>query len=69
MFSEQERSAFDLGQRMAGAGFSLHDNPFVRLNPRFATQWTRGFLGWSTLANITATWSPGASPSAADFAA
>ena len=56
MFSEQERNAFDLGHRMAEAGFSLHDNPFARLHPRFAKQWTRGFLGWSALASITAGW-------------
>ena len=69
MFSDQERSAFDLGHRMAGAGFSLQDNPFARLHPRFALQWTRGFLGWSALARITATWSRDPSASTADAAA
>lgn len=59
MFSERERSAFDLGHRMAEAGFSLEDNPFARLNPRLATQWARGFLGSSTLARIVDTWSRG----------
>jgi hypothetical protein len=57
MFSERERSAFDLGHRMAAAGFSLEDNPFTRLNPRLATQWARGFLGSTTLARIVDTWS------------
>jgi hypothetical protein len=54
MFAEQEQSAFDLGRRMAGAGFSLEDNPFASLNPRFARQWTRGFLGLKALAGIAA---------------
>jgi hypothetical protein len=65
MFSEQERGAFELGQRMAAAGFSLQDNPFARLHPRFAKQWTHGFLGRSALASITAAWSQGASSAAA----
>ena len=65
MFSEQERGAFELGQRMAATGFSLQDNPFARLHPRFATQWTRGFLGRSALAGITAAWSQGPSSAAA----
>jgi hypothetical protein len=56
MFSERERSAFDLGHRMADAGFALEDNPFSRLNPRLATQWARGFLGSSTLARIVGEW-------------
>jgi hypothetical protein len=57
MFTDQERNAFELGQRMARAGFSLHDNPFARLHPRFAMQWTRGVLARSALASITAAWS------------
>lgn len=67
MFSDQERSAFELGQRMAGAGFSLHDNPFARLHPRLAMQWSRGYQGWSALARIAAVWSrePLAVPAAA----
>lgn len=69
MFSDQERSAFDLGRRMARAGFALQDNPFARLHPRLARQWTRGFLGWSALARIAGLWSREASASPADAAA
>ncbi len=57
MFSEQERSAFELGRRMARAGFAFEDNPFERLNPRLAKQWTSGFLGSRTLRYITDAWS------------
>lgn len=57
MFSEQERSAFELGRRMARARFALEDNPYERLNPRLAKQWTRGFLGSSALMGIVDAWS------------
>jgi hypothetical protein len=65
LFADQERHAFDLGHRMAGAGFTLDDDLFAHLHPRFALQWTRGFLGWSAIARITATWSRDVSASPA----
>ena len=53
-FVEQERNAFELGQRMAVAGFADHDNPLAALNLRLASRWSRGFLGVNTLRNIVA---------------
>jgi len=51
-FSEQESKAFDLGTRMAEAGFSLQDNPFMSVHPRFSERWTCGFLAVGTLKNL-----------------
>jgi len=48
-FLERDRKALDLGRRMAESGFSLQDNPFDMIHPRFATQWSRGFLAVNTL--------------------
>lgn len=53
MFAEQERKAFDLGRRMAAAGFSLQDNPFAQVHPRFAAQWAHGYFAAHTLDGIT----------------
>jgi hypothetical protein len=52
MFAEQERKALELGRRMAEANFSVHDNPFTHVHPRFATQWVQGFMAASTLRSI-----------------
>lgn len=49
IYSEQERKAFDLGRRMSEAGFSLEDNPFTNLHPRFSSRWTSGYLAVNTL--------------------
>jgi len=49
MYSEQERKAFDLGRRMAQTGFSLYDNPFVNVHPRFSSRWASGYVAVSTL--------------------
>ncbi|MFO1363676.1 MAG: hypothetical protein U1F45_14580 [Burkholderiales bacterium] len=54
MFADQERKAFDLGRRMAEAGFGLEDNPFVRIHPRLATQWTHGFFAANALNGLRA---------------
>ncbi len=56
MFSEQERSAFELGRRMAQAAFTVEDNPYDRLNPRLARRWMSGFLGSRALGRIAAAW-------------
>jgi len=53
LFAEQERKAFDLGRRMAEAGFSLQDNPFAQVHPRFAAQWSHGYFAAHTLRGIT----------------
>ncbi len=53
MFAEQERKAFDLGRRMASAGFSIQDNPFAQVHPRFAAQWAHGFVAAHTLDGIS----------------
>jgi hypothetical protein len=53
LFAEQERKAFDLGRRMAAAGFSLQDNPFAQVHPRFAAQWAHGYFAAHTLDGIT----------------
>jgi hypothetical protein len=53
LFAEQERKAFDLGRRMAAAGFSLQDNPFAQVHPRFAAQWAHGYFAAHTLHGIT----------------
>ncbi len=58
MFPEQECKAFDLGRRMAEAGFAAHDNPFTTVHPRFAVQWSRGFLALNRLRNIAGAQSP-----------
>ena len=49
IYSEQERKAFDLGRRMAQTGFSMQDNPFVNVQPRFSSRWASGYLTVSTL--------------------
>jgi hypothetical protein len=54
MFADQERQAFDLGRRMAQADFRLEDNPFVRIHPRLATQWTHGFFAANALTGLRA---------------
>jgi hypothetical protein len=53
LFAEQERKAFDLGRRMAEAGFTLQDNPFEQVHPRFAAQWAHGYFAANTLRGIT----------------
>jgi hypothetical protein len=53
MFSEQERKALELGRRMAEADFSINDNPFTKVHPRFAAQWLQGFTAASTLKSIS----------------
>lgn len=52
MFAEQERKALELGRRMAEAAFSINDNPFTKIHPRFAAQWLQGFTAASTLKSI-----------------
>jgi hypothetical protein len=52
MFAEQERKALELGRRMAEAAFSINDNPFTQVHPRFAAQWLQGFTTASTLKSI-----------------
>jgi hypothetical protein len=59
MFAEQERQAFDLGRRMAATGFSLEDNPFMRIHPRFAVQWTHGYFAANALRGLGAAMSRG----------
>jgi succinate dehydrogenase/fumarate reductase flavoprotein subunit len=59
MFSEQERQAFDLGRRMAETGFALQDNPFTRIHPRFAVQWSHGFFAANALRGLGAALSRG----------
>jgi hypothetical protein len=54
LFTEQERKAFDLGRRLAAAGFSLQDNPFAQVHPRFAAQSAHGYFAAHTLGGITA---------------
>jgi hypothetical protein len=54
MFAEQERQAFDLGRRMAAADFTLEDNPFAHIHPRFAVQWTHGFFAANALHGLSA---------------
>ena len=54
MFADQERQAFELGRRMALADFSLEDNPFVRIHPRLAVQWTHGFFASNALHGLSA---------------
>lgn len=53
MFSEQERQAFDLGRRMAEADFTLQDNPYARISPRLAVQWTHGFFAANALHGLS----------------
>jgi hypothetical protein len=60
MFAEQERKALELGRRMAEANFSIHDNPFTKIHPRFAAQWLQGFIAASTLRSIGSSMSRGA---------
>lgn len=60
MFSDQERQAFDLGRRMAETGFTLDDNPFARIHPRFAGQWAHGFFAANALRGLGAAMSRGA---------
>ena len=54
MFADQERHAFELGRRMAKADFSLEDNPFQRISPRLAVQWTHGFFAANALHGLSA---------------
>jgi hypothetical protein len=54
MFSEQQQKAFNLGRRMAEAGFSLQDNPFTNVHPRFSACWSRGFQAVDTLRSFGA---------------
>ncbi len=54
MFADQERHAFDLGRRMAEADFFLEDNPFARVHPRLAVQWTHGFFAANALHGLSA---------------
>jgi hypothetical protein len=60
MFADQERQAFDLGRRMAKADFSLEDNPFARIHPRLAVQWTHGFFATNALRGLSAAMAHGA---------
>jgi hypothetical protein len=54
LFAERERKTLDLGRRMAAAGFSLQDNPFAQVHPRFAGQWAHGYFAAHTLDGSTA---------------
>lgn len=58
MFPAQEQKAFELGRQMAERGFSAQDNPFTMVHPRFAAQWSRGFLALNRLTNIASALSP-----------
>jgi hypothetical protein len=53
MFSDQERKAFELGRRMAESGFSLQDNPFINVHPRFSSRWASGYLAVNTLKTLS----------------
>jgi len=59
MFADQERQAFELGRRMAEADFSLEDNPFPRISPRLAVQWTHGFFAANALHGLSVAMSRG----------
>ena len=56
IYSEQKRKAFDLGRRIAETGFSLQDNPFVNVHPRFSSRWGSGYLAASTLEALSSAW-------------
>ncbi len=58
MFPEREHKAFELGRRMAEKGFSAQDNPFMMVHPRFAAQWSRGFLALHRLRSMAGAVSP-----------
>jgi hypothetical protein len=60
MFIDQERQAFDLGRRMAEADFTLEDNPYARINPRLAVQWTHGFFAANALRGLRSAMARGA---------
>jgi hypothetical protein len=60
MFADQERQAFELGRRMAEADFLLEDNPFPRISPRLAVQWTHGFFAANALHGLGAAMARGA---------
>ena len=52
--STPRRSPLPDADIVAGAGFSLQDNPFAQVHPRFAAQWSHGYFAAHTLDGITA---------------